>query len=182
MSALPVIDVGPLTGVMRDEDGAAAAVADQIFAAARDVGFFYVTGHGITTLPLLRADAEVFFALPAAEKLQVDMCNAGSAWRGYFPVGAELTSGKVDQKEGLYFGVEGDAQDGRPLHGPNQWPERPPTLRDSVVAHMAACRQLGGRLLAALARGQVGARGRQLCPRLTQRQDGPRPPHFSARF
>ena len=30
----------------------------------------------------------------------------GPAWRGYFAVGDELTSGKPDQKEGIYFGSE----------------------------------------------------------------------------
>ena len=34
------------------------------------------------------------------------MARGGRAWRGYFPVGGELTSGKPDQKEGLYFGAE----------------------------------------------------------------------------
>ncbi len=47
------------------------------------------------------------------------MAKAGSAWRGYFEVGEELTSGIVDQKEGLYLSKELPASDPRPLHGPN---------------------------------------------------------------
>ncbi len=31
---------------------------------------------------------------------------AGSAWRGWFPVGGELTSGLPDRKEGIYVGEE----------------------------------------------------------------------------
>ena len=50
------------------------------------------------------------------------MARGGRAWRGYFPVGAELTSGKADVKEGIYFGTELPAdhprvKDGTPLHG-----------------------------------------------------------------
>ena len=32
------------------------------------------------------------------------MKKGGRAWRGYFSVGEELTSGKIDIKEGLYLG------------------------------------------------------------------------------
>jgi hypothetical protein len=32
------------------------------------------------------------------------MSLGGAAWRGWFPLGGELTSGKPDQKEGYYFG------------------------------------------------------------------------------
>jgi len=43
-AALPVIDVGPLvSGAPLAET---AAVAEQIQAACREHGFFYVTGHG----------------------------------------------------------------------------------------------------------------------------------------
>ena len=50
------------------------------------------------------------------------MARGGRAWRGYFPVGAELTSGQPDLKEGLYFGAELGPEDprvraGLPLHG-----------------------------------------------------------------
>ena len=35
----------------------------------------------------------------------------------------QVTSGVVDEKEGLYFAREGAAgEPPRPLHGPNQWP------------------------------------------------------------
>jgi len=51
------------------------------------------------------------------------MERGGRAWRGYFQVGDELTSGKPDLKEGLYFGTHqtsGSAVEKRlPMHGPN---------------------------------------------------------------
>src|SRR5580704_19199154 len=103
-AALPVVDVGPLVGAA--SGGARAAVAEQIQAACRDRGFFYVTGHGVPAelLDELAGASAEFFALPAADKTEIVMALGGRAWRGYFPVGSELTSGRPDLKEGLYFG------------------------------------------------------------------------------
>ena len=55
--------------------------------------------------------ARRFFALPEAEKAEIAMARAGAAWRGWFPLGGELTSGRPDGKEGLYFGEELDVTD-----------------------------------------------------------------------
>ena len=69
------------------------------------------------------------------------MAHGGRAWRGFFPVGGELTAGKPDLKEGLYFGEElGPAdprvQAGLPLHGANLYPEAVPELKPLVLAFM----------------------------------------------
>ena len=84
------------------------------------------------------------------------MALGGRAWRGYFRVGDELTSGKPDQKEGLYFGAELPADDprvlaGTPLHGPNLFPAEPAGFREAVLEYMAALTGLGHRLMAGLA-------------------------------
>ena len=57
------------------------------------------------------------------------MAVGGRAWRGWFPLGGELTSGVPDGKEGYYFGAEEPPSD-VPLHGPNVWPAAVPELRD----------------------------------------------------
>jgi hypothetical protein len=44
----------------------------------------------------------------------------GRAWRGYFPVGGELTSGRPDLKEGIYFGAEYPATPETPV-GDDVW-------------------------------------------------------------
>src|SRR6476661_5949426 len=107
---LPVIDVS---------DGV-AAVAPEIDAACRDMGFFYVVGHDVPVelQSRLESMAREFFALDDAVKAKIDMKLGGRAWRGWFPVGGELTSGQPDMKEGLYFGQELPPSD-VPLHGPN---------------------------------------------------------------
>ena len=156
MDALPVIDVGPL---VRGEPGR-RAVARQLDAACRATGFFCVTGHGVdpALLPRLDALARAFFSLPDDEKATVAMARGGLAWRGWFPVGGELTSGRPDHKEGLYLGRELPADHphvraGRPMHGPNLWPARPTGLADAALAWMTAMEALGQTLLGGLAVG-----------------------------
>ena len=111
MDVLPIIDVAPLVS---DAPGM-ARVAQQIDAACRDTGFFYVVGHGVERglATALESASRSFFALDTAEKIRIRMDLGGRAWRGYFPVGGELTSGIPDDKEGLYFGAELDERDPR---------------------------------------------------------------------
>ena len=66
-------------------------------------------------------------------------------------VGEELTSGIVDQKEGIYFSRELSESETRPLHGPNQWPADPADLRPAVLDYMGACEGVGALLLRAIA-------------------------------
>ncbi len=136
---LPVIDVAPLFG---GDAAARQKVADAIGAACRNNGFFYARGTGVDAV-WLDTLAREFFALPEDEKMQIAMAKGGRAWRGFFPVGGELTSGKPDRKEGIYFGSELPASDPRvkagvPMHGANQWPERPSGLEDAVLDYLEA--------------------------------------------
>jgi isopenicillin N synthase-like dioxygenase len=155
-SRIPIIDVAGLAG----DQAARRTVAAELDAACRESGFFYVVGHGVDEglQVRLRELSREFFALEAEEKLRIRMALGGRAWRGYFRVGDELTSGKPDQKEGLYFGRELPADDprvlvGTPLHGPNLFPERPGGLREAVLEYMAAIEDLGHRLMAGMALG-----------------------------
>jgi len=155
-SSLPIIDVASLaTGGVEKQQTAA-----RIDAACRQSGFFYVVGHGVDAglQQQLQALAREFFARPAAEKMRIEMGRGGKAWRGYFRVGDELTSGRPDQKEGLYFGKELAmdhplVQAGAPLHGPNLFPDAPAGLRAVVLDYMAALTELGQRLMAGTALG-----------------------------
>ena len=145
-ASLPVIDVSALVGGGTPGPhgtGQVARVARQIEAACRDCGFFYVTGHGVPPelLGRLAAASQAFFQLPPEQKEEIAMARGGRAWRGFFPVGAELTSGRPDLKEGLYFGAElgtGDprVRAGLPLHGPNLFPRQVPQLREAVLEYL----------------------------------------------
>ncbi len=153
--ALPVIDIAPLVGAASaDREHATAAVAAGIGDACRTHGFFYIEGHGIDAALQsgMREASRAFFALPLAEKTRIGMSRGGRAWRGYFPVGGELTSGRPDLKEGLYLGTELPPDDPRvqagwPMHGANLWPDdpeganAPAAMRTVVTGYMvAACR------------------------------------------
>ncbi|MDC0713203.1 2-oxoglutarate and iron-dependent oxygenase domain-containing protein [Stigmatella sp. ncwal1] len=154
---LPVIDVRALT----DPSSSAAArqsVAEQLGAACRESGFFYAIGHGVSAglQSHLEDLSRRFFALPLADKMAIRMALGGRAWRGYFPVGGELTSGRPDRKEGLYFGAELDpghplVRTGTPLHGANLFPREPLGLRAAVLDYMAALTHLGHALMSGIA-------------------------------
>jgi isopenicillin N synthase-like dioxygenase len=154
-SRLPIIDLSlfDVGGPWRDH------VAAQVDWAASEFGFFYVVGHGIepAILDTLVRLSRSFFDLHEDEKLRVHMSRGGRAWRGYFPVGGELTSGRPDLKEGLYFGEELSEDDERvrarmPLHGRNVFPEVP-GFREAVLDYMSALTGLGHRLMTSIGRG-----------------------------
>jgi isopenicillin N synthase-like dioxygenase len=154
--SLPVIDIEPLR---RMSDATAIKVtAQQIDAACRQFGFFYATGHGIAPAVVsdLLAASCAFFELRDAQKAKIAMDKGGIAWRGWFPVADELTSGIPDLKEGLYLGEELGADDprvaaGLPLHGANLWPEAVPALRPAVEAYLAAATRAGEALMRGMA-------------------------------
>ncbi|MCU1426337.1 MAG: iron oxidase [Actinomycetia bacterium] len=157
--AIPVVDVTAIVAGPHDAP-AVARVASEIDHACRTVGFFSIVGHGIDAA--LRAAlidaAEAFFAHPDDEKAQIAMARGGRAWRGWFPVGGELTSGQPDHKEGIYFGAELASDDprvlaGTPLHGANLFPAAPAILRNVVLRYIDACTELGASLMRAIGAG-----------------------------
>jgi isopenicillin N synthase-like dioxygenase len=154
MDTLPIIDVAPLFG---NGGAARARAAAEIGRACRDNGFFYATGHGVDASHL-DTMAREFFALPDTEKMAIAMAHGGRAWRGYFPVGGELTSGAPDMKEGIYFGSElGDddprVRAGLPLHGRNLFPARPAGLRQVVLDYIDANTRAANAIMEGIALG-----------------------------
>jgi isopenicillin N synthase-like dioxygenase len=159
MGAFPLVDVAPLLDPAASPR-AQLAVGRAIDAACRDSGFFLVTGHGIE--PGLRDDLErlsrEFFALPNEAKAAISMRHGALAWRGWFPVGDELTSGEPDRKEGVYFGQELPSTDprvaaGTPLHGANLFPAEPAGLREVVLRWIDEVGAVGQALLRGVALG-----------------------------
>lgn len=152
--SIPVIDLQPLT------DGSVAglqAVAGEVRQACRNDGFFYVSGHGVSVALQQRLEelSRTFFSLDVAEKMSVRMQLGGRAWRGYFPVGDELTSGRPDQKEGFYFGADLSpdhplVQAQTPLHGQNLYPAID-GFRDTIRLWLKEMTRLGHRIMSVVA-------------------------------
>jgi isopenicillin N synthase-like dioxygenase len=152
-NSLPVIDISKLLAATP----ARAVVAEQIGRACRQHGFFYVIGHGVDLELCARLEylSRRFFALDEVTKMQWRMALGGRAWRGYFPAGGELTSGRPDWKEGLYMGSELPqdhplVQGATPLHGRNLFPSLP-GFRETALAYIDALTRLGHTLMEGIA-------------------------------
>lgn len=154
-ASLPVLDFSRFDAGPAER---ARFLAD-LGAAARDVGFFYLVGHGIDRAEADRVSdiARRFFALPEREKLAIEMVNSPH-FRGYNRVGWELTRGQPDWREQIDIGADRPALPigpGTPawarLQGPNQWPAALPELRPIAEKWIADLTALGIRLLKAFA-------------------------------
>ena len=153
--ALPTLDLSLLEGTAAQRQG----LLDDLRHAARDVGFFYLTGHGIDSalLQQVQDHARQFFALPDSEKAAVGMINSPH-FRGYNRAASEITRGKPDLREQFDLGAERQALplgENSPywarLQGPNQWPQALPALKPLLLDWQQAMTTMSLRLLQAFA-------------------------------
>lgn len=149
---LPIIDIGSLRDNSDPQE-----VAEKIHRASRDVGFIYISNHGIpeALIEETRGAAIDFFHLPEARKLQVAV---SSKHRGFLKVGdAKMQDDAVpDLKESFIWGYEepdGQALDDHPLRGPNRWPSAQPDLRKAARSYFDATHEVARHLMRAAALG-----------------------------
>jgi isopenicillin N synthase-like dioxygenase len=148
--SIPVIDISPLlSSPVSPSSPEALQVARNIYDACRTWGFFQITGHGVSldVQKQLLQCAKEFFAQPEEQKLALHVKKGGVAWRGDMPLGGEGTHGRVDHKEGMYFGPEHPKDHrhaGLPLHGQNQFPDAViPVMRSIVLQYIDQVTELG---------------------------------------
>ena len=153
-SEIPVID---LSALIDGDDEARARISEQIVHAAENNGFFYVINHGVPAelVEGLFNVAARFFDTEEAEKIKLGLANS-TCFRGYLPLdsrGSDPT--KRNFLEAFQIGEEHDADDDyeRMMYGPNQWPEAPADLADTMMSYHRAMRALSDRLQAAFAVG-----------------------------
>lgn len=134
--SLPVIDFSQLNSGPQSRQ----SVLEKLGKSAREVGFFYLTGHGISAelLTQVQQVSRQFFALSAADKLSVQMANSPH-FRGYNRAGLEITRSQPDYREQFDIGAEREAitQEDAPvwlrMQGPNQWPAALPALQTVIT-------------------------------------------------
>ncbi|KAL1408646.1 hypothetical protein Q8F55_005459 [Vanrija albida] len=135
LTALPILDLSLLD---QGED-AAQRFRDELTRVTHEIGFFYLTGTGVSPeleARMLRVSRE-FFALPDEDKLAIRN-HKSPQFRGYTRLGDEQTYGKVDWREQIDICREAEvvtdaaAPAYKRLVGPNQWPEGLPELRQTA--------------------------------------------------
>ncbi|HWA42099.1 MAG TPA: 2-oxoglutarate and iron-dependent oxygenase domain-containing protein [Hypericibacter adhaerens] len=152
---LPTLDLARLDAGPSERQ----AFLEELRETARELGFFYLTGHGISpslineVLTLSRR----FFDLPEADKLSIEMVNSPH-FRGYNRAGLEHTRGLPDWREQIDIGAEREAlpfdRSAPPwtrLQGPNQWPAALPGLKAPLLRYQAEATALGIRVTRAFA-------------------------------
>lgn len=125
---LPVIDV---SGLYSENEADRRAVAQQMGEAAKDSGFFYVTGHpvGRELRGKLIDATKSFFAWPHEQKMKWYI-GLSENHSGYVPPGEETFYGqKPDRKEAFDLPLDVPADDPQvlagktPMLGPVNWPD-----------------------------------------------------------
>jgi isopenicillin N synthase-like dioxygenase len=153
---LPLID---MAGVREGDPASIRRAGDAIRQACSEVGFFYITNHGVPqpVIDQAMAAAKTFFAHSPEVKRQVAV---NKRHRGWHALGGALMyeATKPDFKEFFSMGLELPEDDpcvlaGEALRGPNQWPVFMPQLRTALDDYYAAIGRAGADLLRAVAVG-----------------------------
>ncbi|KIM69940.1 hypothetical protein SCLCIDRAFT_1207190 [Scleroderma citrinum Foug A] len=148
--SIPVIDIGDTFTPERK-----AALAHEIRNACMNVGFFYVTGHGIPqeTIDNLLAVMEVYFSLPLETKMKLFHREFGSSCRGYAPLLDSNVdpANRGDLHEAFAAGLEellpkendekGANDSG--MAGANVWPSEPAGFREACLNYCHAATGVG---------------------------------------
>lgn len=140
---LPLVDI---TGLFARDLAVRKAAAAELGQAARDAGFLYISGHGVSQslIDRLVSCSQAYFAQPLDAKMR-DYIGNSHNHSGYVPEGEEQFYGaKPDLKESYDVGfdlgnldLKAQAEKRRPMLGPNRWSEFP-GFREDVKAYYNA--------------------------------------------
>jgi isopenicillin N synthase-like dioxygenase len=154
-NSLPVIDIAGLTGDL----AARRSIAQKLRSACADTGFFYITGHGVPSSRIEEVfhQSRAFFALPMEQKVELTMANSRCR-HGYEPLKAQTLEpgAPPDLKEGFLAGEDLAADHPAVLNdpvnvGPNQWPPRLPSFKNTMMAYVVEMKGLSKTLMRGLA-------------------------------
>ena len=155
MQTLPLIDISPLSS---DNEQAYLTVVKQIDHACREMGFFYITGHGISSeqMSSMFDLSQRFFAQPETVKQKILIANS-SNHRGWGTTGAEQLDPDQPQDWKETFDMALDLHPEHPmvsacprLYGPNQYGELA-GFAQQMNQHYGLLMAISKRLLKAMA-------------------------------
>ena len=152
---IPVLDLGPY---IEGETGAAEKLAAELCYAQENIGFYFVTNHGVPMDLIRRGYEELVkvFALPVEEKLKLR--SPDNAY-GYVPPKSVVyvtspinENTKADLNEVIIYVNERAADHpgrmaGLRYHGPNPWPENLLGFKETIKGCHEALASLGRRML-----------------------------------
>ena len=151
---IPLIDFSPF--LIDDPDGQQRVAAD-IYRACREVGFLYLTHHGIPQSAIEQAfkQSKQFFALPLAEKQQLAWSSAFSN-RGYVGIERErLDENRPgDLKEAFNMGQEVTPEEAEATGVElvlNRWPEGQEEFQATITGFFTICAEAAARIFRAFA-------------------------------
>jgi isopenicillin N synthase-like dioxygenase len=147
---IPVLDLGPFRA---GAPGAKARLAADIRHVFENVGFYFITNHGIpqALIDAAYAEAKRFHDLPLERKLEVRLNEYNI---GYLPMRGGTTrhsalnaNNKPNVNEAFFLGRElapddPDVVAGRPYRCLNKWPRDLPGFRETCLAYAGALEAL----------------------------------------
>ncbi|KIM69976.1 hypothetical protein SCLCIDRAFT_18973 [Scleroderma citrinum Foug A] len=130
-----------------------ASLAHEIRSACINVGFFYITGHGIPqeTIDNLVAAMESYFSLPLETKMKLHHKEIGPNFKGYNPpLGSNVDPANMGDIRESFFTPDSEelvsTENEGAMTATNVWPSEPAGFRDAFLDYFHVA--LGvGRLL-----------------------------------
>ena len=148
---LPIVDLSPMFG---DDVHAKRVLAAHIREVCSNVGFFYLTGHGVPQdkIDEIFAIGKRFMMLPEEEKMKLSIDKHPNKYAGYSP----LRSRSNALFSGYDMTVEFAEDDPAVLAGflkpcKNPWPDAYPEFEHAMKAYRQRMLALGQRLFSAFA-------------------------------
>ncbi|HEX3952691.1 MAG TPA: 2-oxoglutarate and iron-dependent oxygenase domain-containing protein [Stellaceae bacterium] len=157
---IPVIDVADY---LAGAPGALDTAAAKLRFALENIGFYYLTGHGVPQ-PLLDrifAQTKRFHGQPLDDKMRLKLNRSNNGYmplKGHAQRHTNLNSNpKPNENESFFAKRERDPNDpdvkaGRDLRDPNQWPNNLPGFKEVVLEYQGMMRTLVHRMLPVYAR------------------------------